>query len=42
MVKDLWSNARDRGLSPVCGTKIPHAVGRLSPQAATTELEHYI
>ena len=31
-------NAGDTGLIPGQGTKIPHAVGQLSPCATTTEL----
>ena len=34
MVKNLPSNAGDSGLIPGGGTKIPHAVGQLSPSAA--------
>ena len=30
-------NARDTGLIPGLGTKIPHAMGQLSPRSATTE-----
>ena len=41
-VKNLLSNAGDIGLIPDQGTKIPHAVGQLSPhtlspQATTRE-----
>ena len=35
MVKDLPSNAGDSGLIPGWGTKIPHAVGKLSLCATT-------
>ena len=38
VIKNLPSNAGDVGLIPGRGTKIPHAVGQLSPRAATTEL----
>ena len=38
MVKNPPSNAGDAGLIPGRGTKIPHAMGQLSPHAATTEL----
>ena len=37
MVKNPPSNAGDRGSISGRGTKIPHAVGQLSPLAATTE-----
>ena len=37
VVKNLPSNAEDAGLIPGLGTKIPHAIGQLSPCAATTE-----
>ena len=37
VVKNLPSNAGDMGLIPHRGTKIPQAVGQLSPHAATTE-----
>ena len=37
MVKNPPSNARDAGSIPGWGTKIPHAVGQLSPCATTTE-----
>ena len=40
VVKNLPSNAGDAGLIPGWGTKIPHAVGQLSPRATTTELMH--
>ena len=36
-VKNLLSNARDMGLIPGWGNKIPHATGQLSPRAATRE-----
>ena len=38
VVKNLSSNAGDVGLIPGWGTKIPHAVGQLSPRATTIEL----
>ena len=38
MVKNLPSNAGDVGSIPGGGTKIPHAMGQLSPRATTTEL----
>ena len=38
MVKNLPSNAGDTGSIPGQGTKIPHAMGQLSPHATTTEL----
>ena len=38
MVKNLPSNAGDAGSTPGQGTKIPRAVGQLSPCATTTEL----
>ena len=41
MVKNPPSNARDVGLIPGWGTKIPHTAGQLSPHAATTELTRY-
>ena len=37
VVKHPPSNAGDAGQIPGRGTKIPHAVGQLSPHAATTE-----
>ena len=37
MVKNPSSNAGDAGSIPSWGTKIPHAVGQLSPRATTTE-----
>ena len=37
MVKNLPSNAGDAGLILGWGAKIPHAMGQLSPRAATTE-----
>ena len=40
VVKNLPSNAGDVGSIPVRGTKIPHAMGQLSPRAATTEPPH--
>ena len=41
VVKNPPSNARDAGSIPGWGTKIPHAVGQLSPHAATTETKHF-
>ena len=38
VVKNPPSNAGDVGLIPGQGTKIPHAMGQLSPHATTTEL----
>ena len=38
VVKNPPSHAGDAGLIPGWGTKIPHAVGQLSPRATTTEL----
>ena len=38
MVKYPPYNAGDAGWIPGQGTKIPHAVGQLSPRATTTEL----
>ena len=38
MVKNLPYNAGGVGSIPGQGTKIPHAAGQLSLQAATTEL----
>ena len=40
MVKNLPSNTEDVGLILGQGTKIPHAMRQLSPQAATTEPRH--
>ena len=37
MVKNSPSSAGDTGLTPDWGTKIPHALEQLSPQAANTE-----
>ena len=37
MVKNTSCNARDAGLIPGQGTKIPHAAGQLSPRATTRE-----
>ena len=37
VVKNPPVNARDTGLIPGLGTKIPHAMGQLSPRSATTE-----
>ena len=36
-LKNLPSNAGDKGLIPGQGTKIPHALGQLSPRSATPE-----
>ena len=38
MVKNPPCNAGDVGSIPGQGTKVPHARGRLSPSATTTEL----
>ena len=40
MVKNLPSNAGEVGLIPGWETKIPHAVGQLSPHATITEPGH--
>ena len=37
MVRNPPSNAGGAGSIPGQGTKIPHAMGQLSPRAATTE-----
>lgn len=37
MVKNLPSSEGHAGLIPCLGTKIPHAMGTLSPNTATTE-----
>ena len=37
VVKNPSCNAGDTGSIPGWGTKIPHAVGQLSPRATTTE-----
>ena len=37
VVKNPPTDAGDVGSIPAPGTKIPHAVGQLSPRAATTE-----
>ena len=37
VVKNQSSNAEDASLIPGPGTKLPHALGQLSPHAATTE-----
>ena len=37
VVKNPPSNAGDMGLIPGRGTKIPHAMGQLSPHATTTK-----
>ena len=36
-MKNLPSNTGDAGLIPGQGTKIPHAMGQLSPRTTTTE-----
>ena len=41
MVKNPPSIAEDIGLTPSQGTNIPHALGRLSSCASTTEPEHH-
>ena len=38
VVKNPPSNAGDAGSIPGLGTKVPHAVGQLSPRATTIEL----
>ena len=38
VVKNPSCNAEDASSIPGRGTKIPHAVGQLSPRATTTEL----
>ena len=40
-MKSLPYNAGDAVLIPGQGSKIPHAVGQLSPHATTTELAHF-
>ena len=40
VVRNLPSNAKDTGLTPCQGPKVPHAAGQLSPHATTTETEH--
>ena len=40
MVNNPPSNAGDAGSIPDQGTKIPHAVGQLSPRTTTIELAH--
>ena len=40
VVKNPPSNAADTGSISGRGTKIPHAMGQLSPRATTTELVH--
>ena len=40
MVKNLPSSAGDASSISGRGTKIPHAVGQISPRATTTELAH--
>ena len=37
VVRNLLSNAEDAGLIAGQGTKIPHALGQLSPRAPTAE-----
>ena len=37
MVKNLPSNAGDTGSIPGRGTKIPHAMGQLSPRVTTAK-----
>ena len=39
MVKNPPFNAGDVGSIPSQGTKIPHAMGQLSPHTATTEAQ---
>ena len=41
VVKNPPSNAGDTGSIPDQGTKIPHAVGQLSPGATTAEPVHH-
>ena len=41
VVKNLPCNAGDAGSTPGRGTKIPHAVEQLSPDAVTPEPEHH-
>ena len=41
VVKNMPSNAGERGLIPGWGTKIPHAARQLSPNATTTELANF-
>ena len=36
-LKNMPSNAEDKGLIPGQGTKIPHGLGQRSPPASTTE-----
>ena len=36
-MKNPLANAGDMGLVPSPGTKIPHAIGQLSPHTTTTE-----
>ena len=38
VVKNLPYNAGDAGSNPGQGTRIPHAMGQLSPRTTTTEL----
>ena len=37
VVRNLPSNAKDTGLTPGQGPKVPDAAGQLSPHATTTE-----
>ena len=39
-MKNPPSDARNGGLIPVQGTKVPHAAEQLSPHGATTEPRH--
>ena len=41
VVKNLLSNAGDTDLIPSQGTKIPHAMGQLSPCVTTTDPSHH-
>ena len=41
MVKSPPSNAGDAGSIPSQGTKIPHAMGQLSPHTATTKPKYH-
>ena len=40
MVENPSCNAGDAGLIPGQGTKIPHAVGQLSPHGTTKPMHH--
>ena len=42
MVKKLPAHAEDADSIPSQGTKIPHAIGQLSPRATTTKPMHHI